>query len=167
MGILESINGYAVSVEADKNGYSTLIESAINSGCTSKGDWDTYCYGGEVQFCEQEYASDPNARKKSTGEWKFRTLLPQAYTSAKSVIGTALDHCIPLVDENGNPMGKSALQNRIKASKDEASDPKTEVEKAQAMLESVLKISKKADSTELYAILDSVEWLATSIREMT
>lgn len=83
------------------------------------------------------------------------------------MIGTALELHIPLVDENYNNMGKSALQRAIKEAKEGSKETKTELEKAQGMLDSVAKVAAKCNSRELDALLDSVDWLRDTIRNLS
>ena len=73
------------------------------------------------------------------------------------------------MDENYNNMGKSALQRAIKEAKEGSKETKTELEKAQGMLDSVAKIAAwmKCNSRELDALLDSVDWLRDTIRNIS
>jgi hypothetical protein len=67
------------------------------------------------------------------------TSMPNPWRSAKSVLSTAMENKIPVVDSNGNHKGKSKLQQEIKALKSEK-DPHTLFEeKLQAMLVFLLK----------------------------
>lgn len=58
---------------------------------------------------------DITYNRKKNGDYKYRTFLPAAYTSAKSVICNALDNGVSLFDSNGDPRGKSALSSAIKS----------------------------------------------------
>lgn len=52
--------------------------------------------------------------KKKNGEYKYRVFLPNAYTSAKSVVGNAIDKSLSLKGVDGKFKGKSALQKELK-----------------------------------------------------
>jgi len=111
----------------------------------------------------QRFHNIEDAKKKSTGDWKFRTYLPKAYTSAKSVLGTALDLGIPIIDANGIVVGKSALQAAIKEAKDGDKEEKSIPEKVEAMLDSVRKLVDKADFGELGDVANMVTNLESYI----
>ncbi len=51
------------------------------------------------------------------------TEMPVAYRSAKSVVVNAVKHGVPLMDEAGKPMGKSALEKLTKEAKGEGKTP--------------------------------------------
>ena len=164
MSILESIVQFDVAKESDTQAYGVLIDAArFGDSVSDKESFNYLCKLGETDYMERFHHNTEGAKKKS-GEWKFRTFLPPAYSSAKSVIGTALELHIPLVDENYNNMGKSALQRAIKEAKKET---KTELEKAQGMLDYVAKVAAKCNSRELDALLDSVDWLRDTIRNIS
>jgi hypothetical protein len=169
MSILESIVQFDVAKESDTQAYGVLVDAArFGDSVSDKESFNYLCQLGETDYMERFHHNTEGAKKKS-GEWKFRTFLPPAYSSAKSVIGTALELHIPLVDENYNNMGKSALQRAIKEAKEGSKETKTELEKAQGMLDSVAKIAAwmKCNSRELDALLDSVDWLRDTIRNIS
>jgi len=75
--------------------------------------WENNLRFGEDEWCEQEYGDLKDKAQhqggKRAGEWKYRTILPNPYTSAKNVIGKALERG---VDVRGK--GKSAIQKESK-----------------------------------------------------
>jgi hypothetical protein len=167
MSILESIVQFDVAKESDTQAYGVLVDAArFGDSVSDKESFNFLCELGETDYMERFHHNTEGAKKKS-GVWKFRTFLPASYSSAKSVIGTALELGIPLADENGKPLGKSALQRAIKDTKDDSKEEKTELEKAQVMLDSVAKVAVKCTAKELDALLDSVEWLGDTIRNLS
>ena len=164
MSILESIVQFDVAKESDTQAYGVLVDAArFGDSVSDKESFNFLCGLGETDYMERFHHNSEGAKKKS-GEWKFRTFLPASYSSAKSVIGSALELGIPLADENGKPKGKSALQRAIKEAKDDSKEEKTDLEKAQGMLDSVAKLAVKCSAREADALLDSVEWLMDTIR---
>ena len=167
MSILESIVQFDVAKESDTQAYGVLVDAArFGDSVSDKESFNFLCGLGETDYMERFHHNSEGAKKKS-GEWKFRTFLPASYSSAKSVIGSALELGIPLADENGKPKGKSALQRAIKEAKDDSKEEKTDLEKAQGMLDSVAKLAVKCSAREADALLDSVEWLRDTIRNLT
>lgn len=155
MNILESIVQYDVAAESDSQAYNNLVITCYNAGINGKQEWESTCRGYEDEYMATFHADTEGAQKKD-GSWKYRTLLPGAYTSAKSVIGSALDAGIPIVDSEINPIGKSALQKQINTSKAEDKEEKTNLEKVQVMLDSIGKIVEKSDSAERSAINSAI-----------
>lgn len=68
---------------------------------------------GETAWMEENFGSDPKAKTK-VGRFKYRSYLPKAYGSAKSVIANALK--VGVVDPFEH-IGKTALEGRIKGAK--------------------------------------------------
>ena len=151
MSILESIIQFEVSKESDAQAYNSLGQTVASHSIIDRYILNSFCRVGETDFMEKFHHNTDGARKKD-GSWKFRTYLPAAYSSAKSVLGSALDAGIPILDSEGKVKGKSALQKSIKTHKDTTTEEKSNVDKAQIMLRSVIKIIKKCNSTELAEI---------------
>lgn len=55
------------------------------------------------------------ASGKKAGQSRHGKYLPAPYRSAKSVILGAIERGVPLYDDDGQPVGKSALQHNVKA----------------------------------------------------
>ena len=145
--IQEVIAGYAAVESFNSDVYQDLVTNAVHSNVPDKDTWDLYCKPAETQYMVENHGTDDAARKKS-GEWKFRAYLPGSYTSAKCVVGNALDQGIPLLDEHGVPLGKSALQTKINEAKADAKEEKSALEKVEIMMESICKVYVKADPDE-------------------
>lgn len=97
-----------------------------------------------VSFLEQEEINwikssftDEEIRNGSSKKGKiFLTkFLPGAYNSAKSVILCALEQGKPMFDADGNPLGKTAMQNLVKKE-----NQKSVEEKINTMLDSIVKL---------------------------
>lgn len=148
--IKEIIYSYDVLSSEKENVYLDQVLNASQANCNSKKEWNEYCLPYEYEFMEAEFGHVDKARKNNGG-WFINGENPEtgkrfigdAYASAKSTIGTALDHGIPLVDEKGVPVGKSALADKIKEAKSEGKEEKSAVEKVQVMLESIAKVYAK------------------------
>lgn len=103
MSIFDGITNYAVANKGNDEGYRHLREEA----CKLRESWLDILQGPEIaerfadlcrddedRFLEINYGSDPNAKHvggKRDGQWKYRTLLPQAYNTAKTSLTKALD----------------------------------------------------------------------------
>lgn len=120
MSVYESIVQYDVANESSGQAYGKLLQSAVSNLCSSKEEFYNLCADAENHYMQDFHADNPDAKKKS-GEWKFRTYLPRAYTTAKSVVGNALEHGIPLQVE-GEDVGKSALEKAIREKKKESEE---------------------------------------------
>jgi len=151
MNILESIVQYDIAHESTEGAYNTLVYAAVEADCYSKDTWILYTQPAEDEYMTR-FHNEPESRKKD-GTWKYRTYLPAAYSSAKSVIGSALDLNLPLLGENGKPVGKSALQSSIKGAKDGTTEEKSRVDKVNIMLDSIKKLAQWADSGERLSIM--------------
>jgi hypothetical protein len=68
----------------------------------------------EVETVNNYFQWQKKTEKREKGEWKL-SVLPVAWKTAKSVIGTCLDYGISLFDEEGNIKGKSMLDTEIAA----------------------------------------------------
>jgi hypothetical protein len=82
------------------------------------------------------------------------------------VIGSALDLNLPLIGENGKPMGKSALQNAIKSGKEGTTGEKTRLDKVNIMLSSIKKLAQSADSGERLSILWAIDAAHMEVERM-
>jgi len=117
------IEQYAVSEATAGNGWTALTSMVVDNNIHDRYDFELQLESGEIEFMEQHYGDEPNAKftgGSKKGTWKFRSYLPKAYTSAKGTIAKAMDEKVDMLDANGIPLGKSALQKAINAS------PKTE-----------------------------------------
>lgn len=84
--------------------------------------------------------TDENAYK---GEKKL-TDMPVAYRSAKSVLLAAVLHGVALLDENGKPVGKTALEKAVKEAKGDSG--KSELAKFQSTMATASNIFAKIDT---------------------
>jgi len=74
--------------------------------------WENSLKPGEDAWCEDNFGAVMEARHakgKKAGQWKYRTILPNPYTSAKSILGTAIELGI-----NTLGVGKTEIQKAIK-----------------------------------------------------
>lgn len=130
---------FRLSEKAASNAFTQLVEKAQNFPRAK--EFYEYCDGIEKQYMDENYpnhykrkstgeffksgttlparavATDFTHCKKRNGQYKYRVFLPNAYSSAKSVIGNALDKSIPLKRADGSFKGKTELQKDIKSIK--------------------------------------------------
>lgn len=102
----------------------------------------------EVIFINNNF-SEAERLKETTksGKIKRTKFLPNDYLSAKSVLIGCLEKGIPLVDEDGNPMGKSALSDK-RSGKVE----KTPEMKLKETLLRALKIAREIHGTSIVEV---------------
>lgn len=115
-GVFGSISKYAVSTVADKEAYTDLRDVAVEALKTfprfddAAETFRTECEAGETEFMEINYGSDPDAKHvsgKRNGQWKFRSYLPNSYSSSKTELVKGLEAGI---DPAG--LGKSDLNKQ-------------------------------------------------------
>jgi hypothetical protein len=99
------------------NGLLGTVEHDVNlTPEENRKFWESSLRVGEDMWCNENFGDISEAKHdkgKRAGEWKYRTILPNPYTSAKSVIGTAIELGI---DPKGK--GKTELQKAIKEKKE-------------------------------------------------
>lgn len=102
----------------------------------------------EIIFINNNF-SEAERLKETTkgGKIKRTKFLPNDYLSAKSVLIGCLEKGIPLFDEDGNPMGKSALSDK-RSGKVE----KTPQQKLDAALANALKYAREVYGTEVRSV---------------
>lgn len=103
----------------------------------------------EIIFINNNF-SEAERLKETTksGKIKRTKFLPNDYLSAKSVLIGCLEKGIPLFDEDGNPMGKSALSDK-RSGKVE----KTALQKLDAALANALKYAREVYGETAVAVL--------------
>jgi len=118
--IYESISSYAVAGKAGENAYDKLRDQAAMSRrvypepSEAVADFEKDCRAAEDEFMAVNYGSDPAAKHGAgpkVGEWKYRTYLPRAYSTAKSALAKALAADI-------DPAGKGKTElDKVRAEK--------------------------------------------------
>lgn len=84
---------------------------------------------------EQEFAEAcATAEAQAKEEMEDGQAMPGAWRSAKSVLKNAIKAGIPLLDAEGKPKGKSAIEAAIKAAKDAVTTEKSPEEKLEGLL---------------------------------
>lgn len=124
----------------------------LHSTCAEAGGYDkafTILDEAEVIYINNNF-SEAERLKESTkaGKIKRTKFLPNDYMSAKSVILGALEAGINLFDEEGNPLGKSALQDK-KLGKVE----KTPEMKLNETLARALKLAREVHGADVSSIV--------------
>lgn len=131
--IFGSITKYAVAGAASTDAFAELREAAVDLIADNAHAMDPpqiaemfgdVCRDAEDSFMETNYATDPDAKHtagKRNGQWKYRTFLPPAYSSAKTEITKGIEAGLDIQDK-----GKSALAKERKAA---TSTPETDGEK--------------------------------------
>ena len=155
--LYDSIVQYAVAEESNGQAYNKILAGVVEAGVDSKEGMLQHCMVAEDEYMEEFYGDVSDAKKKN-GDWKYRTYLPAAYSTAKSVIGNALDHGVPLVVD-GEYRGKTALEAAIKASKEAVLDETTAYDHALNACNIVIKEWEYLTSDERATIKSYIDYL--------
>ena len=108
LSITEAIVSYAVSAKADSSAWGTLVREISN----------LYAQCANLDVLKNTIKDYETAYKKEYAEPQ----LPPAYRSAKSVALKAIDCGVRLRDDEGNVIGKSAVEKAIKDTKEDKAD---------------------------------------------
>jgi hypothetical protein len=130
---------FAVSEQASSDAWGTMLRETISAGAHR----DENAFGRLSSGWEEGY-------KQDTGS----ATMPGAYRSAKSVLKNAIKGGIPLLDAEGEPRGKTAIEKDIKAAKDAAKDTKSPEEKAIIMARGFVQFCSK-HGLDYAAMLDT------------
>ena len=129
------------SAEMNSNNFETL--RSVLSRFTEHKDADEFLSQSEIAWIEQAFKPEEIKRSKA-GKIFVTKHLPGSYVGAKAVLLKALENGIAFYDENGEPVGKSKLQEVNKQA------AKTPEEKIRAMMESIAKLLPQcADQTAM------------------
>ena len=130
--VYELIND-AVLVEKGKdivsnttnNFFANLRSTVTQNNYTEREYWEAYLKIDEDKWMEDYHGSDPDAKhpggKIRAGTWKYRTYLPNPYTSAKSIIGTCLDKGISVEGKTKKEL-QDAINGKVPGSTELAPD---------------------------------------------
>jgi len=110
----------------------TLVDSIIQFAASDKLDGDAW--NTLVTSSAGITVDDlPNVLRNAEDEFKERTgltAMPSRWRSAKSVLLKARNNLVPLCDDNGQVIGKSAIERLCKGTKEaEVIDPYAEVDR--------------------------------------
>jgi len=144
--VFESIVQYAVAEESNANAYKSLADVVVQANIHTPDMFLDFVEDGEREYMDAYHADNEDAKKKD-GTYKYRTYLPKAYNTGKSVLKNALECGIPIMVE-GEIVGKSALEKQIKESREGDSEEKTDYDKALVVVETLAKIYDKLSSDE-------------------
>lgn len=137
--------------EAGGGVFNELAESAKAFG--TRAAWEDHVRTVEDEYMERTQKSNPDAKtkgsKKTPSRWKYAKYLPKAWSSAKSVVGQALDHGIYI----DGSVGKTAVENTLKEKKNALKSDKTPREKILIMQESIRKVLAQLPEEERHSIL--------------
>ena len=148
--VFESIVQYAVAEESNTNAYKSLADTVVQGNIHTPDMFLDFVEDGEREYMESYHADNPDAKKKD-GTYKYRTYLPKAYNTGKSVLKNALECGIPIMVE-GEIVGKSALEKQIKESREGDSEEKSDYDKAVIVVGTLAKLYDKLPIGDKLAI---------------
>ena len=124
------ISEYVVNEQHASDKWATMVTIAYNGNYDADG-WKAYYESAEEdQAHRRELGGEEIARTKA-GKVIASKAFPKTWNTDKSIIGKALKEGVELVDENGNPKGKTAIQNEYREAAAEGKEEKTVLEKLQ------------------------------------
>jgi len=153
--VFESIVQYAVAVESNTNAYKSLAMEIVQANIHTPDMFLDHVEDGEREYMES-YLADDEAAKKKDGSWKYRSYLPKAYNTGKSVLKNALECGIPIM-QDGEVVGKSALEKQIKAEREEGEEEKSDYDKTIIVCETLAKLYYKLSSDEKASVDTYIE----------
>lgn len=174
VGAIESaIIEYAAANELEGSTFGRLLDVAAcltdrhgyGKECADQFRFD--CWDAEENYLYSvlpatEFAELPRFKSgEKEGRPKPHPLIPQTYYHAKSTIATAIEGEIALHDEDGELMGKSALEKAKREAKGKAE--KTPQEKLSGLVHTVASLCRKTDDP-VAAALDFVNALRAEIK---
>lgn len=131
---------HALADEAGSNVFGDLAGSATSA--TVRKEWEESIRPFEDQYMNEQVTA-PDKIKKN-GEYKYRTFLPKAWSSAKSVVGQAIEYGIVLNADSK----KTATEENIKVAKN-LLNPKSQKQRFDIVMGTARKIANKLGSTEI------------------
>lgn len=168
---VDNIMQFRMGETAASNAFKFLVEYTKDKGLKTKQNVLDFLAVTEKEYMDQFYPDhykmadgtferrDPEKVvskgvycKDRGGEYKYRTFLPNSYSSAKSVISNAIEKNINVFDTSGKAKGKTALQQELKDTKG-----LSQYNKAMQHLKSMIKIFDSLTITERVDLLDSIE----------
>ena len=148
---------HAFADEATQSVFGSLAESTV--GYTDRKKWEESVRVIEDEYCDKVHSKTEGAMTKGRGKpgskgyvaprWKYRTLLPSAWSSSKSVCGQAIEHGIKMDADSK----KTATEQAIKEKKEDAKVDKTPREKFKIAMDTAAKVLQQVDEAERVAIL--------------
>ena len=137
--------------EATQSVFGNLSESTI--GYRAREKWEESVRKIEDEYMEKVHSATAGAMTKGSGKpgspkyvaprWKYRTHLPIAWSSSKSVCGQALELGIKL-DKDSK---KTATENEIKQVKEDNVTEKTPEQKLDIVMDTAKKVLAQFDDT--------------------
>ncbi len=128
--------------------FGDLKGSAIGYGNDRMG-WELFIRIHEDSWMESKnFGSEA---KKKDGTWKYRTYLPMAWSSAKSVLGNALANDIDITGD----ISKSEIERKLREHKRALQPEKSDIVKFDIVMETAKKIYDKLSDEEKRHARDS------------
>jgi hypothetical protein len=130
------IEEFSAIKEVKAGTYNRLHSIVLSSGSFENAS--TLLSDAEMIYIRSNFSEEQIlAETTKGGKIKTTKFLPNDYRSAKSVLLNALENGVALIDENGDPLGKSALSAELSGSK------KTPQMKLDEALQRALKLARE------------------------
>ena len=180
--IAEAIKSYTATSVSDSDTFKSLMIEAYSHGLASSDQFAEHCFNGEkevLDYLEENHGVKATYRRKDgtidgskgTNGYKLSKVcsVESTYSSAKAVIGKALDSGVSLVNDDGSYKGKTQLEKEVREyketqdtgaggdSEEGLNEPElSEFEKAISVLGTLVKIQNKLDSSDKAALRQAI-----------
>jgi len=125
-------------------------EKDAPTGAAIRATVEAELEAGELIFVKANFSqSEIDAATTKSGKVKMTKFLPGDYRSAKSVILNAIENGVTLFDEEGEALGKSALQ---KANNEATGSEKTDQQRLDEALQAVIKYAARVHEGATLAV---------------
>jgi hypothetical protein len=98
---------------------------------------------GEDQYM-MDYHKDNLHAQDRKGAWKYRTFLPAAYRTAKSVAANCLEQGVPMREKNGDARGKTECERQYNSNK-KLSSPESKTEYRDRAIKLIAQVGAMSD----------------------
>jgi len=139
------IEEFSAIKEVKAGTYNRLHSIVLSSGSFENAS--TLLSDAEMIYIRSNFSEEQIlAETTKGGKIKSTKFLPNDYRSAKSVLLNALENGVSLLDENGEPLGKSAISAELSGSK------KTPQMKLDEALQRALKLAREIHGDTVLSI---------------
>jgi len=140
------ISDYVAGEQFQNDKWSTTVRLAAD--CNTSEEWkESYELAENDQAQRREWAGELIKRTKA-GKVVASKAFPKTWNTDKVIIGKAMDNEVDLLDDEGNPKPKTALQQEYKDKVEEGKEDKTAFEKIMTTINTYGALYAQLDADE-------------------
>ena len=148
------IASHDANEKLNKNVFGNLIQDAIESKAQNGEEFKKYLRDFEAEILAIREKNGESVRNTNGSYCFSKVSQSSTYRSNKSVICNALDAGVKLTDNDGNPLGKTALEKQRKSV---VSKKMTAYERAERAANALIRVWPELQRGEAQAIRDALE----------